>query len=53
MHESGSKFLRLLKENINWIVTVTGLFAFLYPIINYIYNFNYQSECEQVYSIPR
>ena len=38
------------------LIEITGsliaIVVALYPIINYVYNFSYQKDCEQFYNVP-
>lgn len=43
--------LILDKNKIEWIIGITGILAFVYPIASYINNYLYQSECEEFYHI--
>ncbi len=46
-----SKKFKLDKEKLELVLVLTSVIAFIYPILNYLYNFLYQKDCEKFYHI--
>ncbi len=46
-----TKKFKLDKEKLELILALTGVIALIYPIMDYIYNFLYQKDCENFYHI--
>lgn len=51
VEKARAKKYKLDKEKLEWILVLTSVIAFLYPIMNYVYNYLYQKDCEDFYHI--